>query len=213
MNEFSAAIFDLDGTLLDSMDVWEKIDIDFLKKKGLPIPENYVKEITPLGCREAAKYTIDMFGLNETQADIIDEWNQTAIDEYSNNIKLRNNAADYLTNLKKSNVKLGIATALPSVLYKPCLENNGVYDLFDAVCSTEQVSRGKEFPDIFLLAAKKLHTAPEVCIVFEDVLPAVLSAKNAGMIVYGVFDKYSEDVKSEIMAVADGYIYDFWDAP
>jgi len=213
MRDFSAAIFDLDGTLIESMGVWEKIDINFLAERGLSVPENYIEKITPMSFTEAARYTKNLFGLNESQTDIIGQWNRMAVHEYRNNIRLKNNAAEYLKELKCRNVKLGVATALPPALYEPCLDSNGIYDLFDAICSTGQVQQGKEFPDIFLFAAEKLKTLPEACIVFEDILPAVLSAKNAGMTVYGVFDKYSEDVKSEIMDIADGYIYDFKDAP
>lgn len=213
MNEFQAAIFDLDGTLLDSMDVWEKIDIAFLKKRGLPVPENYVIEICSRSFREAAEYTISLFGLQETVSDIIAEWNNMAIYEYSKNVGLKKQAHEYLLHLKKRNIKLAVATGLPEILYKPCLLNNGILDLFDSLCSTDHVKRGKEYSDVFLLAAEQLSVSPDKCIVFEDVLPAVMSAKQAGMIVYGVYDKYSEDVRSKIMSIADGYLYDFSNAP
>lgn len=75
--DFNAAIFDLDGTILDSMDVWEHIDIQFLKKRKLPVPENYVTEICARSFEEAAQYTIDLFGLQETVEGIIEEWNKT----------------------------------------------------------------------------------------------------------------------------------------
>ena len=71
--DFNAAIFDLDGTILDSMDVWEHIDIQFLKKRNLPVPENYVTEICARSFEEAAQYTIDLFGLQETVEGIIEE--------------------------------------------------------------------------------------------------------------------------------------------
>lgn len=210
---FQAAIFDLDGTLLNSMDVWEQIDIDFLKKRNLTVPENYVAEICARSFEEAAQYTIDLFGLNESIPAIVEEWNCMAISKYRNDIGLTPYSLDYLLRLKAENIKLAIATGLPEELYLPCLQSNGIYDLFDVICSTEQVPYGKERPDVFLLAAKKLGISPQKCIVFEDVLPAVKSAKQAGMIVYGVYDKYSAHHQSEIMAIADGYLLDFRDAP
>jgi beta-phosphoglucomutase-like phosphatase (HAD superfamily) len=78
--DFNAAIFDLDGTILDSMDVWEHIDIQFLKKRNLPVPENYVTEICARSFEEAAQYTIDLFGLQETVEGIIEEWNNMAVE-------------------------------------------------------------------------------------------------------------------------------------
>ena len=80
--DFNAAIFDLDGTILDSMDVWEHIDIQFLKKRNLPVPDNYVTEICARSFEEAAQYTIDLFGLQETVEGIIEEWNNMAVEEY-----------------------------------------------------------------------------------------------------------------------------------
>ena len=86
--DFNAAIFDLDGTILDSMDVWEHIDIQFLKKRNLPVPDNYVTEICARSFEEAAQYTIDLFGLQETVEGIIEEWNNMAVEEYRNHVGL-----------------------------------------------------------------------------------------------------------------------------
>ena len=94
--DFNAAIFDLDGTILDSMDVWEHIDIQFLKKRNLPVPENYVTEICARSFEEAAQYTIDLLGLQETVEGIIEEWNNMAVEEYSNHVGLLPHALDYL---------------------------------------------------------------------------------------------------------------------
>lgn len=211
--DFKAAIFDLDGTLLNSMDVWEEIDIKFLHKRGLAVPDNYVIEICARSFEEAARYTIDLFGLTESVEEIITEWNAMAAYEYAQNVRLAPFAADYLMQLKNMGIRLAVATGLPKELYYPCLENNGIISLFDALCSTEQVARGKEYPDIFQFTAKALGVAPNECIVFEDVLPAVKSAKQSGMIVYGVYDKYSLNNRLEIKTIADGYIMDFQNAP
>lgn len=210
---FQAAIFDLDGTLLNSMGVWEQIDIEFLKKRSLTATKNYVAEICARSFEEAAQYTIDLFGLNESVSAIIEEWNCMAVSKYKNDVTLMPYALGYLRRLKDEKVKLAVATGLPEELYLPCLHNNGIYDLFDAICSTEQVEHGKEHPDVFLLTAKELGISPQECLVFEDVLPAVKSAKQVGMTVYGVYDKYSEHHQAEIKAIADGYLFDFRNAP
>lgn len=211
--EFEAAIFDLDGTLLNSMDVWEQIDISFLQKRGLPVPTDYVTEICARSFEEAAQYTIDLFGLCETVDDIIKEWNDMAAYEYAHNVKLQPYALNYLLRLKSNGIKLAVATGLPKELFLPCLKNNSVLELFDALCSTDEVLHGKEFPDVFELAAKRLQAAPERCIVFDDVLPAVKSAKQANMLVCGVYDKYSAHHRAEIGDLADYYILDFKAAP
>ncbi len=211
--EFEAAIFDLDGTLLNSMDIWEQIDISFLKKRNLPVPTDYVAKICSLSFEEAAQYTIDLFGLAECVDDIIAEWNGMAAYEYANHVSLLPYALDYLLHLKADGIKLAVATGLPKELFLPCLKNNSVLELFDAFCSTDEVERGKEYPDVFELAAERLQIAPHRCIVFDDVLPAIKSAKQANMLVCGVYDKYSAIHRAEIERLADDYILNFKAAP
>ncbi len=209
MIEFKAAIFDIDGTLIDSMGVWEKVDHDFLAKRNLAIPEGYVKEISAMSFKEAAQYTIDLFHLNEKVTDIVAEWNNMVHYEYSHNIFMKPYAREYLEYLKRAHIKLGTATSLPKLLYEPVLKNNGVYELFDAFSSTDEVERGKEFPDIFQLAAKKLRVPPSDCIAFDDILEAISAIKAAGIRAYGVYDHYSAHQKEAIQALADGYIDNF----
>lgn len=133
--------------------------------------------------------------------------------EYAHNVTLSPFAADYLRQLSRAGVKLAVATGLPQKLYEPCLKKNGIYDLFDVLCSTDDMARGKESPDIFVHCAAQLGVAPEQCLVFEDVLSAVRSAKRAGMTVYGVYDKYSQHNMEAIKKIADGYLFDFRAAP
>ena len=88
MFDFKGAIFDLDGTLIDSMGVWEKIDREFLKKRNISIPSDYIEKINSMSFKKVAKYTIERFKLKESPEELIKEWNEMAIYEYSNNIKL-----------------------------------------------------------------------------------------------------------------------------
>lgn len=115
--------------------------------------------------------------------------------------------------LKEHGIKLAVATGLPEKLYIPCLKNNSILELFGALCSTDEVQRGKEYSDVFELAARKLGVAPEHCIVFDDVLPAIKSAKAARMLAGGIYDKYSADQRTEIERIADIYLLDFRQAP
>jgi len=207
--DFKAAIFDLDGTLIDSMGVWEDIDIDFLAKRHLPVPEGYISEISAKSFKEAAEYTIAFFGLKERTEDIIEEWNQMAIDEYSHHVPLKPYAKEYLLFLKGQGIKLGVATALPKVLYEPVLKNNSIYILFDAFSSTDEVAHGKGGPDIYLLAAKELNVPPCDCIAFEDVLAGIQGVVSAGMRAYGIYDRYSEHEQAQIQKLSKQYIYSF----
>lgn len=208
-----AYIFDLDGTLLDSMHVWEQIDVDFLMRRGFKVPTDYVNIISSKSFSEAAAYTIERFVLPDSMDDLLKEWQSMAVSSYGNTVPLKPYVLKYLTLLKERGIKLGIATSLPAVLYEPALKNNGIWELFDAICSTDEVAYGKTRPDVFLLAAQKLGNAPADCIVFEDIPQAIQSAKEAGMTVYGVYDEASQEHWSWIKKIADGVIYSFKDAP
>jgi len=204
-----AYIFDLDGTLLDSMNVWQQIDIDFLKKRGIIVPPDYAESISSMTFNEAAVYTISRFGLSDSAEDLKKEWNDMAAYAYGYTVQLKPYAKEYLFKLKKSGAKLAVATSLFVELMELALRNHGIYDLFDAICTSDEAGCGKSRPDVFLLAAKKLGAAPSDCLVFEDILEAVKSAKSAGMAVCAVYDKSSENDWEQIKAIADFTIVDF----
>ncbi len=210
---FRAAIFDLDGTILDSMGLWNKIGADFLAKRNLALPPGYAKELYPRDFRQAAAYTIRLFGLQEKPEAIMEEWNRLALYAYGHTIPLKPYAKEYLVLLHSLGIKLGVATSLPKLLYEPVLLKHGLYELFDACCSTEEVGKGKDWPDIFLLAARRLCVHPQDCIVLEDTLQGVRSAKKTGMRVFGVYDRYAEADRLRIEQAADGYLYSLSEAP
>jgi len=182
MLNFKGAIFDLDGTLLDSMDIWRQIDIDFLAKRGLSVPNNYVEAITPMGFLEAAEYTIREFGLNENPENIMNEWNEMSVDAYGKIVTLKPYVKDYLISLWKQGIKLAVATASNELLFIPALKNNGIYHLFDEFTTLNEVERGKGFPDIYLKTAEKMQLSPSECVVFEDIYAGLKGAKDGGFL-------------------------------
>ena len=179
MNEIKAIIFDLDGTLIDSMYVWHKIDIDFLAERGLKVPPDYEQAIKTMHFETAAEYTIARFGFKETPQEIMSIWLNMALNEYAHNVRLKDNVEELLKRLKTLSVKIGIATSSKPILAEPVLKNNGVYDCFDIICYTSEVGLDKRHPDIYLLTAKKLGVKPEECIVFEDIIDGINGAKLA----------------------------------
>lgn len=211
LNNIKAAIFDLDGTLVDSMWVWDKIDKDFLEKRNISLPSDLRGNIEHLSFINTAKYFKQRFSLHEDIDDIINEWNNMAYEEYANNILLKSGAKEYLQFLKLKGIKIALATSNSIPLLEAVLNKRGIYYLFDVVTTTDEVKRGKNFPDIYLLSAEKLGVAPEECIVFEDLLPAVQGAKLAGMKVTAVHDLYSEYQRDEILKLADYFIYKYDD--
>ena len=205
---FSAAIFDLDGTLADSNSVWKKIDIVILQKRGIKCSDEFADSLAAMTYEDAAA-AMQKLGVKSTVEELIKEFNDLAVNEYRYNIFLKDYAAEYLTYLKSQGIKIALATASPKELYEPVLRHNHAYGYFDAFCTTDEAGRSKDHPDVYLLAASKLGVPPDECVVFEDVLKGIVSAKNAGMTAIGVYDKYSAEDIVTIRAAADKFIMNF----
>ncbi len=206
---FRGAIFDLDGTLLDSMGIWSQIDEAFLGRRGIPVPPDYMDALAALGFRPAAEYTIRRFGFSESPEEIMAEWSAMAVEAYSTGVPLKPNGKEYLLYLKECGVKLAVATASQEELFVPALRHNGVYELFDAVTTLKEVSRGKGHPDIYWKAAEKLGLLPAECVVFEDIYAGVKGAKDGGFFAIGVDDPFSGYEKEKILEKADLFITNF----
>lgn len=206
MDKFKAVIFDLDGTLIDSMEVWSKIDEEYLSSFGYTVPKNLQEEITHLTLTETANYFKVKFNITDEIDKIIATWHEMALNHYSYHIKLKDNVIPFLDSLKKKNIKIALATSNSVPLLEATLKNNGIYNYFDAITTTEEVKKSKDNPDIYLLSAKKLNVLPEDCLVFEDIVQAVNGAKKAGMTVYAIYDKSSENQKEELIKISDKYI-------
>lgn len=210
MQKIKGAIFDLDGTLLDSMGVWQEIDVKFLGKRGFEVPEDYLKTITPMGFARAADYTIARFGLSEKPEELIDEWYQMAKDAYGHEVGLKPHAKEYLEALKAKGVKIAAATSSAKELMEPCMRRNGIWEYFDAFVTTMEVPRGKDFPDVYLEAARRLGLEPGECAVYEDILKGIRAAKLAGCcFAVAMEEEASAHEAAELRAEADLYISDF----
>ncbi len=211
MRNFEAAIFDLDGTVIDSMYVWHKVDVDFLTQRGIPVTKEYTEKVRGMFFETAAEYTRRIYGLDESVEQIVQTWLDMARHEYANNVRLKPYTKEYLDFLKKNGVKLGMATSSDPYLLEPVLESNGLSGYFDEICYTSQVGRNKSFPDIYLYTAKKLGVSEKNCIVFEDIPEGISGAKKADMYTVAVYDEASKESEPYLRSVADRYIFDFSD--
>lgn len=203
IKDFKGHIFDLDGTLTRSNHVWSKIDEDFLGKRGIKVPEDYFKQVSAMNFEQAAVYTNDRFSLGENIQNIMKEWFDMAVYEYTNVIELCGNAGEYVRKLKEQGRKIALATASTEELYKPVLKRNGILDQFDCFVSTELVERGKGFPDVYELAAEKLGLEVKACVVYEDIVEGIKGAKAGGFFAVACLnDHYSHDW-DEMREIAD----------
>ena len=203
------AIFDLDGTLVDSMGVWHRIDDEFLGRRGFPADESYKQAVKTMKYETAAHYTIERYGLSETPEEVMAEWDSMALHEYRYNIKCKPGAAEFLHELKRRGIKIALATVSHRALLEAVLKGNGIFELFDALTDVTQVSRGKEEPDLYLFAAAQLGLEPQACMVFEDVLLGIDSARRGGFYTCGVKDHSSEKEEQEIRRKADCFVENF----
>ncbi|MGN0537360.1 MAG: HAD family hydrolase [Acutalibacteraceae bacterium] len=209
MKDFKAAIFDLDGTLADSMYVWEKVDRDFLASRNIPLTADYSEAVKTMFFKSAAEYTIQRYGFTETPQQIIDIWLDMAQNEYRYNVPLKAGILDYLHHLKSEGIALTIATSSLPKLTLPLLEHHGLTHLIDAICYTDEVGKPKSCPDVYLYAAQRVQARPEDCIVFEDIPQGIQSAKSVGMQTVAVYDQYSLSEQPLLKKLADKYIYSF----
>lgn len=209
MKEFKGAIFDLDGTILDSMWVWEQVDVNFLGNRGISVPGDYAKEISAMNIITAAEYTIARFHLPETAEQVAAEWYDMAMKEYSEDVRLKAGAREYMAYLKAKDVKLAVATSSPRELFLPCLENNEIFEFFDTIVTTMEVKRGKDFPDVYEEAARRISLKPSECMVFEDILKGIKAAKRGGFYVVALEEDHAIEDREEIRQVSHKYIKDF----
>lgn len=204
-----AVIFDLDGTLVDSMWVWHDIDIEYLGRYGYEVPKEMILEIEGMGFTEVAAYFKERFKIPESLEEIKAEWNRMAIEKYATEVPLKPGLADFLSVLKTSGIRIGIASSNSRELITAALKNHQIDGYFDCIITSCDVAKGKPSPDVYLCAADKLGVQPKECLVFEDVPMGILAGKNAGMQVCAVEDAHSADQREEKRRLADFYIQSY----
>ncbi|MDR0992489.1 MAG: HAD family phosphatase [Ruminococcus sp.] len=210
MKDTAGVIFDLDGTLLDSNNIWEQIDRELLARRGISVSDDFLKILASHSYEEAYNQ-MQLVGVTDSYETILNEFNEMALFEYQNNVVLKDEAKTYLEKLKEDGVKLAIATASPKELYEPVLTKYGILNLFDNITTTFDVGKTKDFPDIYLTAAAKIGVSPANCVVFEDLKKGIETAKAAGFKTCMVYDRYSQLDFFRMRGIADHYIYSFAD--
>ena len=183
LSGLNAFIFDLDGTLIDSMPVWDKIYAAPFIKYDIDMPRDYILTVNHMGLDECVRYTLSSTPLPCGADELKGIWAAASLDEYALNIPLKEGAEELLTSLKERGIKIALATASPYELFVPCLKRLNVYSLFDLFVSTDDVSHGKDDPEIYLEAAKKKFLGDEVSHKYVSGLFSALAKKYLGLIV------------------------------
>ena len=204
------AVFDMDGTLVDSMVYWQRLGREYLMSQGVTEGMDEVLErIKPMTMAESSALFIETFGLPGTPESVMAEMNAVMDEHYRSDVPLKPGAAAYLAALKARGTKMCVATATPEPLAQACLKRLGVLEDLELLLSCDAVGAGKDRPDVFLEAARRLGSSPAETAVFEDATFALQTAKNAGFYTVGVWDA-SGDKRWDVMtALADETVRDW----
>ena len=207
-----AVIFDMDGSLVDSMWIWTEVDRIYMEKYGLTEPETFHKDIEGMSYVENARYFVDTFHtLGQTVEQVMQEWREMTVSLYAEKVFPKPGAVEFLDEMKRKGVRLGIATSNDRRIAQAALDARGLNAYFDSVCTSDEVSAGKPAPDMYLKVAGDLQVEPGDCLVFEDVPNGILAGKNAGMEVCAVDDAFSRKYEREKKRLADYFIRDFYE--
>ena len=204
-----AFLFDLDGTLVDSMWIWKKIDIEYLGRFGLDLPDNLQASIEGMSFSETALYFKERFSIPDSLEEMKADWNRMAWEKYTQEVPLKPGVRDFLKYYRARGVKMAVATSNSQELAEAVLAAHGLTDFFDTVVTGCEVAHGKPWPDIYLEAAARLGVNAGECLVFEDVVAGIQAGKSAGMRVAAVEDAYSLYQKLQKRELADYYITDY----
>ena len=204
-----AVLFDLDGTLVDSMWMWKAIDIEYLGRFGKSCPEDLQKAIEGMSFSETAVYFKERFQIPDSIEEIKEAWVQMSLEKYRSQVPLKPGALEFLTLIRERGLKAGIATSNGAAMVDAVLTSLNIRDYFQNVTTACEVAAGKPAPDIYLKVAKELQAEPSECLVFEDVPAGILAGKRAGMTVVAVEDDFSREMRQEKEELADYFIEDY----
>ena len=204
----TGAIFDFDGTLLDSMFIWDTIGEDYLRTLGKEPHENLKETFMTLTLEEAAEYYREHYKVTLSVTEIVDSINAMVEGIYRTKVTLKPGVAEYLRLLKESGVKMCVATVTDRYLVEDTLERLGILHYFSEIFTCAEVGYGKDKPIIYQKALEHLGTAKEETFVFEDSLFALETAKAEGFPTVGVYDMH-ESRQEEMKRLADCYVRSF----
>lgn len=207
--QIKGVIFDLDGSLVDSMWMWKAIDYEFLGTYGVPVPSGLTDAIEGMSFTETAAYFKETFHLPLTVDEIKNIWIQMAYDKYSNEVGFKPGVKAFLDYLCREQIPIGIATSNSRSLVDAVLKSLQIDTYFHTVVTACDVNKGKPAPDIYLYAAHSMQREPKDCLVFEDVPAGIIAGKTAGMRVIAVQDSFSDHVDIQKHKLADGYIHSY----
>ncbi len=203
-------IFDMDGTLVDSMGYWTRLADEYLHHKGIvSISEDIREKIKVMTIPESAALFMREYSFSHSVEAICKEMNDLMETHYRQDIPLKPGVASFLDKLRQQGVRMCVASATGATLMNACLERLGVLDHFEFLLSCEEVGAGKTKPDVYHHACGKLGACPADTAVYEDAVYAARTAKEAGYYVVGVYEDSDKAHWNELVQLADEAILTF----
>jgi len=193
LDRYSAVIFDLDGTLADSMQVWDTICRDWAAGRGYVPPEDLDRTIALMTLDQSAEYVVRLFGLSETPGQVQQEWSRMVTRRYKESVRPKEGARELLEALQKKGVPMALATSGFPEACMGFLESNSMDRFFSAVVYTQDTGKDKTHPDVYLACARALDVPPEQCVVLEDLPESLPGVRRAGMGFVAVYDSSCKD--------------------
>lgn len=211
LKDIEAVLFDLDGSLVDSMWIWRDIDIEYLGKFGISLPDKLQADIEGMSFTETAAYFKKRFNIPDSVEQVKEDWNRMAWNKYTHQVPLKKGAREFLEHCHENGIKLGIASSNSRELVENVISVHGLTGYFESIVTACEVDKGKPAPDVYLEAAKRCGAVPEKCLVFEDIVAGIMAGKSAGMKVCAVEDAYSRHQDAEKKRLSDYFITDYFD--
>lgn len=211
LKDITTVIFDLDGTLVTSMWIWEEVDTIINKKYNLTPSKDFYHSMEGMSFTEVAHHYINAFNLNITVEELKKNWMDITYDLYANEVQIKHKVLDMLKHCKENKIKMGIASSCTLELIEAVLKQHNIRDYFGTIVTSCEVGKGKPAPDVYLKAAQNLGANPSHCMVFEDVPNGVLGGKAAGMKVCAIEDESNEIYRIKLKELAHYYICHYGD--
>lgn len=204
-------IFDMDGTLLDTMYYWDKVWEEFLRNIGKQPEEGLGKKMLVYSMPEGAAYIQKRYGLGMTEEEILQGVEDVIAKFYADTAELKAGVRQFIEKLREHGIPMVLATSTARPHAEAAFRRLGVLDDFKCILTSAEVGIGKTEPDIYLKAAEIMGSSPEHTWVFEDALHAAATAKRAGFNLVGIYDEMSIGLQYDLRDLSDHYILDFED--
>ncbi len=213
ITSYPFAIFDMDGTLVDSMPFWHNMGRDYLRARGCEPEEDLNAVLKTQTLQESAVYFREHYGLNETPEEIRAGFDALIEENYRSRVPAKPGTKELLALLASRGVRMSVFSSTPDYLVSMALERLGLHDYFEAIVNSAEAGAGKREPEAYLQVCGLLGYDPKETVMFEDADFAIFSAAAAGLHVAAVYDKSCCTPEAELRRAAEWYIRDYRDWP